>query len=127
MLELVVRSHTCVSGGIVTVLVAVCVADCCATCVHVVVRRTVLTAARYGVLNITNDPSGVRACEQYGESYLVLKNVRLRTTFADKDSSSPSTTLATCEYYCHVLNTYSNPELMAVMDVQEAKLGKSCV
>jgi hypothetical protein len=46
---------------------------------------------KYGVLNITNDPHGVRSCAQYGESYMILKNTRLRATFADMDSSSPST------------------------------------
>ena len=43
--------------------------------------------------------------------------VRLRTTFADMDSSSPSTSLATCEYYCHVLAKYTDQELKAVLDV----------
>ncbi len=37
------------------------------------------------------------------------------------DSSSPSTTLATCEYYCHVLNKYNDSELKAVVDVATGK------
>jgi hypothetical protein len=119
---------------------------------------------RYGVLNITSDPHGVSSCSQYGESYLILKNVRgsieaiavfgllsrnqftrfegacavvclsvqvvfcicmsqcrLRATFADMDSSSPSTSLATCEYYAHVLNNYTESELRAVVDVATGK------
>ena len=52
---------------------------------------------KYGVFNVVNDPHGVSNCSNYGESYLVLKNVRLRTSFADMDSSSASTSLATCE------------------------------
>lgn len=53
---------------------------------------------------------------------MILKNVRLRTSFADMDSSSASTSLATCEYYCHVLNKYNDNELKAVMEVA---LGRS--
>ena len=56
---------------------------------------------------------------------MVLKNVRLRTTFADMDSSNPSTSLATCEYYCHVLHKYSDVELRSVMDVAIGKMAWS--
>lgn len=56
---------------------------------------------KYGVLNLTSDPHGVQCCSQYGESYMVLKNCRLRSSFADMDSSSPSTTLASVS--CAVL------------------------
>jgi hypothetical protein len=42
---------------------------------------------KYGVLNMSNSPSGVRACKAYGDSYLLLnQNVRLRTTFANMDT-----------------------------------------
>jgi hypothetical protein len=41
---------------------------------------------KYGVLNVTNDKEGVRSCWGYGYSYLVLKLVRLRTTFANMDT-----------------------------------------
>jgi hypothetical protein len=60
---------------------------------------------RYGVLAMTADPYGVTACAQYGRSYLVLKNARMRSTFADKDTLGTTSTLATMEYYCHVLAT----------------------
>ena len=75
---------------------------------------------KYGALNVTNDPHGLHACAAYGESYLILKNCRLRATFADSNSSRNSS-LATCESYCHVLNKYSDAELEAVMDVATGK------
>eukprot|EP01094_Clydonella_sp_ATCC50884_P024843 TRINITY_DN634_c0_g1_i1.p1 TRINITY_DN634_c0_g1~~TRINITY_DN634_c0_g1_i1.p1 ORF type:complete len:704 (-),score=224.31 TRINITY_DN634_c0_g1_i1:491-2602(-) len=42
---------------------------------------------KYGVLNVINDPNGVQCCSQYGDSYMVLKDARLRCTFSAKDSS----------------------------------------
>lgn len=73
---------------------------------------------KYGVLNIVNDPFGVYSCSHYGDSYLVLNNetVRLRTTFASGDSCNPIE-LATCENYCHVLNTFSDKELCDLITV----------
>jgi hypothetical protein len=45
---------------------------------------------KYGVLNMVNDPNGVAACRGcYGDSYLLLRDVRLRCTLTSKDSSSP--------------------------------------
>jgi hypothetical protein len=72
---------------------------------------------KYGVLNILNDPYGVKACISYGDCYLKLKLVRLRTSFADCDSSSPNTNIASCEYYCHVLHSFNDLELGAALDV----------
>ncbi|KAJ4459871.1 putative Calcium-dependent protein kinase 15 [Paratrimastix pyriformis] len=68
------------------------------------------------VLNIVNDPCGVKCCSQYGESYLLLRNVRLRTSFANEDTGGGEHELASCEYYCHVLNRFSDPELVAVLE-----------
>jgi len=42
---------------------------------------------KYGVLNIHNDPNGVASCAGYGLSFMVLKEVRLRTTFVSMDSA----------------------------------------
>eukprot|EP01027_Heterolobosea_sp_BB2_P001890 GEZU01002824.1.p1 GENE.GEZU01002824.1~~GEZU01002824.1.p1 ORF type:complete len:127 (+),score=47.68 GEZU01002824.1:92-472(+) len=64
---------------------------------------------------------GIRACYHYGDSYLKLKNVRLRTSFAPNDSSLEGTKLACCEYYCHVLQQYSDEELKAVLEVATGK------
>jgi len=72
---------------------------------------------KYGVLNLTKDPCGVRSCVQYGRSYLELRNVRLRATFANMDTSDPRVALATCENYIHILDTFSDPELRVVMEV----------
>lgn len=68
---------------------------------------------KYGSLNVVNDPTGIRCCAQYGDSFLLLKQeVRYRTTFAWKDSgSSDVKELACCEYYCHVLCQYTDKEL----------------
>ena len=73
---------------------------------------------KYGVLNIVNDPNGVYSCISYGDSYLVLNNetIRLRTTFASGDTSH-IVELATCENYCHVLNTYSDEELKKIISI----------
>ncbi len=73
--------------------------------------------AKYGVLNIVNDPNGISSCVYYGDSFFILKKVRLRTSFANKDSSSDDALLACCEYYCHVLESFDDSELKAVMDV----------
>eukprot|EP00438_Fugacium_kawagutii_P021371 Skav232418 [mRNA] locus=scaffold189:28457:30469:+ [translate_table: standard] len=43
---------------------------------------------KYGVLNAMNDHRGVVKCAQYGDSYLVLKDVRLRCTFSPEDSAN---------------------------------------
>jgi hypothetical protein len=49
---------------------------------------------KYGVLNIFNDPNGVDCCHFYGDSYLLLKDVRLQSTFASKDSSNSDVVLS---------------------------------
>lgn len=71
---------------------------------------------KYGVLNALNDPYGVKACSGYGDSYLELKLVRLRTSFAPHDTAN-NCKIASCEYYCHVLNKYSDAELQALIAV----------
>ena len=44
---------------------------------------------KYGTINFTNDPNGVRACFGYGSSHLLLKEaVRDRCTFTDMDSAA---------------------------------------
>lgn len=41
-----------------------------------------------------NDPRGVTSCSQYGESFLLLRNVRLRTSFANEDTGGGEHQLA---------------------------------
>eukprot|EP01156_Anaeramoeba_ignava_P013458 Anaeramoba_ignava/a5252_220.p1 GENE.a5252_220~~a5252_220.p1 ORF type:complete len:392 (-),score=75.05 a5252_220:37-1212(-) len=76
---------------------------------------------KYGSLNIVNDPHGVKCVYSYGDSFLVLKKVRLRTTFTSQDSCT-NPQLACCEYYCHVLSEFSDQELKAVMEVANKKV-----
>jgi hypothetical protein len=73
---------------------------------------------KYGVLNVTNDPQGIRRCSSYGTSYLLLKDVRLRTTFSARDSGGINIEdLATVDYYAHVLEKYGDEELRAAVEV----------
>lgn len=72
---------------------------------------------KYGVLNPLNDNKGVSSASAYGSSHLVLCGVRLRCSFADRDSSNAATKLASCEHYAHVLNEYSTAELKAALEV----------
>ena len=66
-------------------------------------RTTGYERVKYGVLNIVQDPNGVLACRGYGDSYLLLKSetVRLRTSFASRDTGGGTAKLASCEWYCH--------------------------
>jgi len=59
---------------------------------------------KYGTMNFTNDPSGVRCCSGYGQSYFLLKtHVRDRCTITDMDSSSSTATLGTFRFIFHLL------------------------
>lgn len=71
---------------------------------------------KYGVLNIVNDPAGLVCCAAYGESYLLLRGVRLRTSFASGDTSQ-IVKLGSCENYLHVLDSFTDPELKETIDV----------
>lgn len=77
---------------------------------------------KYGVLNIVGDPRGVRSCVHYGDSFLQLKKVRLRTTFASMDTSGAGVKLSCCEHYENVLYEYTNNEITAIMDVATGKV-----
>lgn len=73
---------------------------------------------KYGVVNVTNDPQGVRACLQYGLSYMLLRGVRLRTTFCSTDSAGMNVgDLATLDCCAHVFNKFSDSELRHVLQV----------
>lgn len=76
---------------------------------------------KYGTINFTNDPKGVRACVGYGQSYFLLKShVRNRCTVTDMDSSSPSATIATFQFCFHLLNKLSDAELKAAFEGSKA-------
>jgi len=67
---------------------------------------------KYGVQNVMNDYRGVVKAKQYGQSYLILKDVRLRCTFSPEDSANlKADRLAVLDFYAHVLNEYSEEEL----------------
>merc|ERR1719480_475776 len=73
---------------------------------------------KYGVLNAMNDHRGVVKCKQYGDSYLILKGVRLRCTFSPEDSANlKADRLAVLDFYAHVLNEYSANELRETLRV----------
>ncbi|CAJ1442255.1 unnamed protein product [Effrenium voratum] len=76
---------------------------------------------KYGVLNAMNDHRGVVKCAQYGDSYLVLKDVRLRCTFSPEDSANlKAERLAVLDYYGHVLHEYSDAELRETIHVAKS-------
>eukprot|EP00434_Breviolum_minutum_P041242 symbB.v1.2.036685.t1/scaffold5166.1/size30171/2 len=73
---------------------------------------------KYGVQNVMNDPRGVVKCKQYGDSYLVLKDSRLRCTFSPEDSANlKADKLAVLDFYGHVLALYDDRELVETIKV----------
>eukprot|EP00439_Symbiodinium_sp_Y106_P033374 s3604_g4.t1 len=82
---------------------------------------------KYGALSVMNDYRGVTSARQYGDSYLVLKDVRLRCTFASTDSGGiQGSRLAVLDKYAHVLNEYNDNELQGVILVAtHARAGAS--
>eukprot|EP00929_Paragymnodinium_shiwhaense_P013526 TRINITY_DN121380_c0_g1_i1.p1 TRINITY_DN121380_c0_g1~~TRINITY_DN121380_c0_g1_i1.p1 ORF type:complete len:626 (-),score=131.85 TRINITY_DN121380_c0_g1_i1:149-2026(-) len=85
---------------------------------------------KYGVQNVMNDYRGVVKCKQYGDSYMILKDSRLRCTFSPEDSANlKSDRLAVLDFYAHVLHEYSDQELLETLNVansaESAILGDS--
>jgi hypothetical protein len=77
---------------------------------------------KYGTINFTNDPKGVRACSGYGQSYFLLKeHVRSRCTVTDMDSSSARARIGTFQFCFQVLNKLSDAELKAAFDASKGK------
>jgi hypothetical protein len=79
---------------------------------------------KYGALSVMNSPFGcLSTCFPYGDSFFVLNDdrVRLRTTFASCDTSSARVQMATCEHCCHILTTFSDPELKEVVRVSKGE------
>jgi len=73
---------------------------------------------KYGVQNVWNDYQGVLGCKQYGDSYIILKDVRLRTTFSPEDSANlKARRLSVPDFYAHQLLEYSERELKEVVHV----------
>eukprot|EP00760_Papus_ankaliazontas_P028301 PhM_4_TR3627/c0_g1_i1/m.84077 len=85
---------------------------------------------KYGCLNIVRDPQGIKSAYYYGDSYFVLRLVRLRCSFTDQDSGNSNAELSSCEYYAHVLLRYNDSELKGVMEVANGVkpyLDSSCI
>jgi len=79
---------------------------------------------KYGVLDVMNDHQGCLCAQQYGDSYFVLKNTRLRCTFAPEDSGGMcSDKLAVVDQYAHVLLQYGETEFQEVVRVANAEEG----
>eukprot|EP00928_Gymnodinium_smaydae_P011787 TRINITY_DN14316_c0_g1_i1.p1 TRINITY_DN14316_c0_g1~~TRINITY_DN14316_c0_g1_i1.p1 ORF type:complete len:500 (-),score=113.16 TRINITY_DN14316_c0_g1_i1:34-1533(-) len=79
---------------------------------------------KYGVLDVMNDHRGVICARQYGDSYMHLRDVRLRATFAPQDSGGiRGSRLAVLDQYAHVLLEYSDRELREVTRVATAPEG----
>ena len=77
---------------------------------------------KYGVQNVMNDHRGVLRCAQYGDSYLILKDVRLRCTFSPEDSANlKGDKLAVLDFYAHVLLQYDVAELSETIKVATSK------
>eukprot|EP00927_Polykrikos_kofoidii_P065838 TRINITY_DN61554_c0_g1_i1.p1 TRINITY_DN61554_c0_g1~~TRINITY_DN61554_c0_g1_i1.p1 ORF type:complete len:614 (+),score=88.70 TRINITY_DN61554_c0_g1_i1:24-1844(+) len=85
---------------------------------------------KYGALNVMNDYRGVVRCHNYGSSYIILKDTRLRCTCSPEDSAAmKAESLAVFDSYAHVLNEYSDAELVETLKVgvstDDALLGDS--
>eukprot|EP00411_Alexandrium_monilatum_P025387 CAMPEP_0175336310 /NCGR_PEP_ID=MMETSP0095-20121207/3746_1 /TAXON_ID=311494 /ORGANISM="Alexandrium monilatum, Strain CCMP3105" /LENGTH=578 /DNA_ID=CAMNT_0016633663 /DNA_START=1 /DNA_END=1737 /DNA_ORIENTATION=+ len=79
---------------------------------------------KYGVLDVMNDNRGVLCARDYGDSYFMLKNARLRCTFSPVDSGGIcGDRLAVLDQYAHVLMEFSDDELREVCRVATAKEG----
>lgn len=76
---------------------------------------------KYGALGVMNDYRGITSAYQYGDSYLVLKDVRLRATFASTDSGGiEGQRLAVLDKYAHVLKEYNDTEIHRLVEVAMA-------
>jgi hypothetical protein len=85
-------------------------------------KATDFERVKYGVINFTNDPKGVKCCSGYGGSYLLLKeHVRERCTFTDMDSSAATASIATFKYCFKILSKMNDKELKAAFDASKAK------
>ncbi|CAB9526425.1 Protein of unknown function (DUF3626) [Seminavis robusta] len=75
---------------------------------------------KYGCLNVSGDIQGVNSARRYGNLFMILQpHVRYRSTFFNKDTGAfvATATLATHEFYAHVLDGYNDNDLSAVVNV----------
>ena len=75
---------------------------------------------KYGCLNFTGDYSGVMGARSYGEFFVILRqHVRHRATFFSMDTGNATVerTLATNQFYSHILLMYNDEELKSILQV----------
>lgn len=76
---------------------------------------------KYWCLNFTGDYTGVKKAKKYGKLCIFLSpDIRHRATFFHEDTGNcfkESSTLATSEYYAHVLHDYTGDDLKAAIEV----------
>ena len=91
-------------------------------------KATDFERVKYGVINFTNDPKGVKVCAGYGASYLLLKeHVRERCTFTDMDSSSTTSSIGTFKFCFKILSKLNDTELKSAFEASKAKeMGSDC-
>eukprot|EP00933_Yihiella_yeosuensis_P047204 TRINITY_DN42925_c0_g1_i1.p1 TRINITY_DN42925_c0_g1~~TRINITY_DN42925_c0_g1_i1.p1 ORF type:complete len:581 (-),score=134.57 TRINITY_DN42925_c0_g1_i1:196-1938(-) len=83
-------------------------------------NATAFQRPKYGVQSIWNDPRGVMGAKQYGDSYFVLKDVRLRCTLSPQDSANlPARRLSVLDFYAHVFAEYSDKEIIETIRVAD--------
>jgi hypothetical protein len=67
---------------------------------------------KYGVMNYANDVFGVKKCQYYGESIILLKDtLRHRCTLCDARKYSTGETVATLRYHSPVLALFTPEDL----------------
>jgi hypothetical protein len=76
---------------------------------------------KHGVLNLMDDYRGVACTEMiFGDSYAILKDVRMRSTLTPRDSSpngESTGTVAVLDYFAHDANQYSDAQLAELVKI----------
>ena len=76
---------------------------------------------KYGCLNTSGDEAGVNLARRYGDCHFILReSVRTRTTITNHDSAGfhpLSHRIGTSEHYAHIMQTFTNSELKAALEV----------
>jgi len=81
---------------------------------------------KYGVMDVMNDKKGVLVARQYGDSYMVLKNMRMCCSCTSRDSGNflaaqfedqGMAALGMPDQYAHILQQYEDQELVEVVRV----------
>jgi hypothetical protein len=72
---------------------------------------------KYGTVNLTNDPDGVKSARQYGKSVFVLKrHLRWRCTLTNKDTSFTDAVPGTVGQVFMFLDAFDEDELRLILE-----------